>query len=85
MTPNSSFPDVIFSPYYCINQSPNPPCITATSALPENFAARSRHPGGINAAMADGSIHFVKNSIDLRTWRALSTTAGSEVVGADPY
>ena len=85
LTPNSSFPDVIFSPYYCINQSPNPPCVTATTALPENFAARSRHPGGINAAMADGSIHFVKNSIDLRTWRALSTTAGSEVVGADPY
>ena len=85
LTPNSSFPDVIFSPYYCINQSPNPPCVTATTALPENFAARSRHTGGINAAMADGSIHFVKNSIDLRTWRALSTTAGSEVVGADPY
>ena len=85
LTPNSSFPDVIFSPYYCINQSPNPPCVTATTALPENFAARSRHPGGINAAMADGSIHFVKSSIDLRTWRALSTTAGSEVVGADPY
>jgi prepilin-type N-terminal cleavage/methylation domain-containing protein/prepilin-type processing-associated H-X9-DG protein len=85
LTPNSSFPDVIFSPYYCINQSPNPPCITATSALPENFAARSRHPGGINAAMADGSVHFIKNAIDLRTWRALSTIAGSEVVSPDSY
>jgi hypothetical protein len=35
--------------------------------------------------MADGSIHFVKNSIDLRTWRALSTIAGSEVVSPETY
>jgi prepilin-type N-terminal cleavage/methylation domain-containing protein/prepilin-type processing-associated H-X9-DG protein len=78
LTPNSSFPDVIFSAYYCINQSPNPPCIAATTALPETYAARSRHPGGVNTAMADGSVHFTKSSIDVSTWRALSTTAGFE-------
>jgi prepilin-type N-terminal cleavage/methylation domain-containing protein/prepilin-type processing-associated H-X9-DG protein len=85
LPPNSSFPDVIFSAYYCINRSPNPPCIGATTALPENYAARSRHPGGVNVAMCDGSVRFVKNGIDVRTWRALSTTAGVEVVGTDPY
>jgi prepilin-type N-terminal cleavage/methylation domain-containing protein/prepilin-type processing-associated H-X9-DG protein len=85
LTPNSSFPDVIFSPYYCINQPPNPPCIGATTALPDNYAARSRHPGGVDVAMGDGSVRFVKNSIDVRTWRALSTTAGVEIVGADHY
>jgi prepilin-type N-terminal cleavage/methylation domain-containing protein/prepilin-type processing-associated H-X9-DG protein len=85
LTPNSSFPDVIFSAYYCINQSPNPPCLGATTALPDNYAARSRHPGGVNVAMCDGSVRFVKNAIDVRTWRALSTTAGVEVVGVDPY
>jgi prepilin-type N-terminal cleavage/methylation domain-containing protein/prepilin-type processing-associated H-X9-DG protein len=78
LTPNSSFPDVIFSAYYCIDRSPNPPCIGATTALPVNYAARSRHPSGVNVAMGDGSVRFVKNSIDVRTWRALSTTAGSE-------
>ena len=80
-TPNSSFPDVLFSPLYCINQSPNPPCTTATTALPEVYAARSRHPGGVNVAMADGSVHFIKNSISIQTWRGMSTTAGAEVFG----
>ena len=85
LTPNSSFPDVIFSAYYCINQPPNPPCIAATTALPEVLAARSRHPGGVNVALSDGSVRFVKDSIDVRMWRALSTTAGAEIAWEDPY
>jgi prepilin-type N-terminal cleavage/methylation domain-containing protein/prepilin-type processing-associated H-X9-DG protein len=86
-TPNSAFPDVLFSPLYCINQSPNPPCTSATTALPEMFAARSRHPGGVNVATADGSVHFIKNSINLQSWRGLSTAAGAEWVcdGGTPY
>jgi len=85
LTPNSSFPDVIFSAYYCINQPPNPPCIAATTALPEVLAARSRHPGGVNVALADGSVRFMKDSIDVCMWRALSTTAGAEIAWEDPY
>lgn len=85
LTPNSSFPDVLFSPFYCINQPPNPPCTGATTALPDNYAARSRHFGGVNVTIGDGSIRFVKNSINVRTWRAMSTTHGGEVVGADQY
>jgi prepilin-type processing-associated H-X9-DG protein len=83
-TPNSSFPDVLFSPLYCINRSPNPPCTVATTALPEMYAARSRHPGGVNVAMVDGSVHFTKDSVDLRAWRAMSTAAGSEIFADDP-
>ena len=45
------------------------------------FAARSRHPGGVNAAMADGSTQFIAESIDRDTWKALGTRAGGEVVG----
>lgn len=84
-TPNSSFPDVLFSPLYCINRSPNPPCTVATTALPEMYASRSRHPGGVNVAMADGSVRFIKDSIDLRVWRALGTSSGSEVIAADSF
>jgi prepilin-type N-terminal cleavage/methylation domain-containing protein/prepilin-type processing-associated H-X9-DG protein len=83
-TPNSSFPDVLFSPIYCINQSPNPPCTVATTALPEMYAARSRHPGGVNFATADGAVHFAKDTVDLRVWRMWSTAAGSEVITVDP-
>jgi prepilin-type N-terminal cleavage/methylation domain-containing protein/prepilin-type processing-associated H-X9-DG protein len=43
-------------------------------------AARSRHPGGVNVAMADGSVRFMEDSIDLNVWRALSTRRGNEVV-----
>ena len=60
----------------------NPPCAAAASILSITNAARSRHPGGVNVGMADGSVRFVKNSINLFTWRALSTTQGSEVSAA---
>ncbi|AMV39917.1 DUF1559 domain-containing protein [Planctomyces sp. SH-PL62] len=85
LAPNSSFPDVLFSPYYCANQSPNPPCVGKTTALPDNYAARSRHPGGINATMADGGVRFIRNEIAIQVWRSLSTSAGGEVVSADAY
>jgi prepilin-type N-terminal cleavage/methylation domain-containing protein/prepilin-type processing-associated H-X9-DG protein len=48
-------------------------------------AARSYHPGGINAAFADGSVHFFKNSINAKVWFALGTRAGGEVISADSY
>ena len=83
LAPNSSFPDILFSPYYCIDAAPNPPCAGTTTALPDNYAARSRHPGGVNVNMADGSVRFVKNSLSIRTWRALSTTQGGEIVSSD--
>jgi hypothetical protein len=47
--------------------------------------ARSYHPGGVNALVGDGSVRFVKGSIDGRTWRALGTVAGNEAVSADAY
>ncbi|MBN2296196.1 MAG: DUF1559 domain-containing protein [Pirellulales bacterium] len=45
------------------------------------FAARSSHPGGVNVAMADGSVQFVVDEIDIDVWRASATVAGGEVVG----
>jgi prepilin-type N-terminal cleavage/methylation domain-containing protein/prepilin-type processing-associated H-X9-DG protein len=46
-------------------------------------AARSRHPNGVNAALADGSVRFVGNGIDPTAWRQLATRAGGETV-TDP-
>lgn len=42
-------------------------------------AARSRHPGGVNIALCDGSVRFVDDAIDSSTWHALWTRAGGEV------
>jgi len=43
-------------------------------------AARSRHPGGVNACFCDGSVQFILDTIDKTTWHALWTRAGREVV-----
>jgi prepilin-type N-terminal cleavage/methylation domain-containing protein/prepilin-type processing-associated H-X9-DG protein len=47
--------------------------------------ASSTHPGGVNTLFADGSVKFVKNTVARRTWWALSTRAGGEVLSADQY
>jgi len=44
------------------------------------FAARSRHPGGVNVAMADGSTHFVADTIATDIWHALGSRKGKEVI-----
>jgi prepilin-type N-terminal cleavage/methylation domain-containing protein/prepilin-type processing-associated H-X9-DG protein len=49
------------------------------------FSARSRHPGGINASFADGSVRFIKDSVSQQTWLQLGTRAGGEVVSSDAY
>jgi prepilin-type N-terminal cleavage/methylation domain-containing protein/prepilin-type processing-associated H-X9-DG protein len=48
-------------------------------------SASSNHPGGVNVGFLDGSVKFVKNSVSQRTWWAISTKAGGEVISADSY
>ena len=49
----------------------------------DQYAARSRHPGGVNAVNCDGSVHFYKNSINVVTWRAAASSRGGEIISAD--
>lgn len=46
-------------------------------------SARSKHPGGANAAFADGSVRFIRDSISPQTWQAMGTKAGGEVLGPE--
>ena len=50
-----------------------------------HLAARSYHPGGVNVGFSDGSVKFVKNSINLNVWYALGTKGGGEIVSSDAY
>ena len=76
-TPNSSIPDNLFDWHnFCklgegANQpSMNLPCVPGPEQ--DNFAAaRSRHPGGVNGLLCDGSVTFFSETIDLNLWRSL--------------
>ncbi len=46
---------------------------------------RSNHPGGANFVFGDGSVKFIKDGVDLATFRALGTRNGKEAISADAY
>jgi prepilin-type processing-associated H-X9-DG protein len=70
-TPNSKS-------YDCIANDP-----TMTYISVGYRAARSRHIGGVNVLLADGSVRFVNDSIPLAQWQALSTRADGEAASGD--
>ncbi|AGA26819.1 DUF1559 family PulG-like putative transporter [Singulisphaera acidiphila] len=49
------------------------------------FGPSSYHSGGVNLALADGSVRFVKQTISPQTWWALGTRAGGEIISSDSY
>jgi prepilin-type N-terminal cleavage/methylation domain-containing protein/prepilin-type processing-associated H-X9-DG protein len=47
--------------------------------------AQSYHPGGVNALFADGSVKFLKNTVNIYIYWGLGTRAGGEVITSDSY
>ena len=68
--PNSTVPDVIYPPFCANLPEANLPCIGGGVGA-DTVASRSRHPGGVQGLLGDGSVHFFGNTIDLATWRSL--------------
>jgi len=50
-----------------------------------NEEAASFHPGGVNALLGDGSVHFIKDSINLVTFRGILSLSGGEAVSSGDY
>lgn len=71
LTPNANTMD-------CMANDTSSTDVATTLAVWGWRAARSRHPGGVNVMMADGSGQFVGETIDPAVWRALATRAGGE-------
>ena len=81
LRPNDTNPDVTWSTLrpWCNPDPPNPPCTTYQGGTNwRTFASRSRHVGGVNLAMCDGSVRFVENQISTTVWRAMGTARGLE-------
>lgn len=76
----------------------NPNACTATTAIPlnrvlkvaknigdwpNNYGFASRHTGGANFGLADGSVRFISDNINTATYRALATISSGEVVSVE--
>jgi prepilin-type processing-associated H-X9-DG protein len=59
------------------------PCVMNCNNLQGDIY--SFHSGGANIGFADGSVHFVRDSISIVTLAALVTKAGGEVVDSSSY
>ncbi len=81
--PNTTVADRVYS---CKSTThPNAPCENGNSGGLSgrwNYA-RSLHTGGVNAALADGSIRFYSNTIPTSTWRVLGTRSDNQTVSED--
>jgi prepilin-type processing-associated H-X9-DG protein len=60
-------------------------CIINVTFDQAHLASRSYHPGGVNVAMADGSVRFIGDRIQLQVWKALGTRCGGEIVDSSSY
>ena len=59
--------------------TPNSPTPDTSAHGQGWFSARSNFAGGVNVALADGSVRFVRDSITPAAWRAMGTRAGGEI------
>ncbi len=85
--PNSTIPDQTETTAYCVYPyQTNPPCTGPGTTVAARYnGARSRHAGGVNSLFGDGSVKFLKNTINLTVYQSLSTTKGGEVVDSNAY
>jgi prepilin-type N-terminal cleavage/methylation domain-containing protein/prepilin-type processing-associated H-X9-DG protein len=86
--PNAKYPDLVVRQCPTTNLNGIYGCTIIGQAGSEQiqvFITKSKHPAGVNVGFCDGSVRFIKNTISVATFRAISTTQGNETVSADSY
>jgi competence protein ComGC len=71
----------VFRTAFTTYHMPNDPMPDCGAWDMGRYKASSNHPRGLNMILADGSVHFVVDMIDMDTWRAISTRQNCEPVG----
>jgi prepilin-type processing-associated H-X9-DG protein len=66
---------------YPINLNANPPPGGASQTHNSNTILNSHHPGGVNGALVDGSVHFLSESMDLEVLRRLAAKDDGQTIG----
>jgi prepilin-type N-terminal cleavage/methylation domain-containing protein/prepilin-type processing-associated H-X9-DG protein len=88
---NNQFPLFMGAPWLCgqhIFLHVTPPDTRSCGffiALRAVMPASSHHPGGVNVLFGDGSVKFVKDSVNLQAWRGLGTRSGGEIISSDSF
>jgi prepilin-type N-terminal cleavage/methylation domain-containing protein/prepilin-type processing-associated H-X9-DG protein len=87
--------DVIYNPEKGLGCKNSRPAITAVLVHSRQYtvnrpdaspaAFHTQHPGGGNFLFMDGSVRFIKDSVNLDAMRALCTRAYGEAISADAY
>ena len=83
----SGVPNNPYRPMYELTAWTNPPSngVTFGNNAGANDELFSYHLGGVNCLFGDGSVRFIKGSINVVTLRGLITCKGGEVLSADAY
>jgi prepilin-type N-terminal cleavage/methylation domain-containing protein/prepilin-type processing-associated H-X9-DG protein len=62
------------------------PCVTVPFPFLDIYSgSRSRHPGGVNVGFGDGSVHFIKDTVNPVVWIGMNTIGSGEVLSSDSY
>ena len=89
--PGSHAGTLHFNAYDHFNTPNGLSCVSANSwggppgGFNDAITATSLHPGGVNVAFCDGSVHFIKNSVAMTVWWALGSRNQSEILSSDQY
>ncbi len=65
--------------------SPDHDCGEDTLYVAAHMAARSNHTGGANFCFADGSLHFITNTVNFTLYQAMGTRSGSDIVDGSAF